>query len=112
MVPEIISSKWRERICCVTNETSRGVSIHTQEKGDEEMVSVPERLERLLADFGMGCSIHEQHAKEHNMPSNTTRLCVVDLNGCFWSDLSLLNIEEAAKVSTPLNSSPNSTYLT
>lgn len=43
------------------------------------MVSVPEGLEGLLADFGVGSGVHEQHAKKHHVASNTTCFSVMDL---------------------------------
>lgn len=51
MAPEIVMVKRREWLHGVTNEASGSVSVETQKKRNEEMMRVPERFERLLADF-------------------------------------------------------------
>jgi hypothetical protein len=38
--------------------------------------------------------VHEQHAKKHDMASNATRLCVVNLKSRHGTNLGLLDIEE------------------
>jgi hypothetical protein len=58
------------------------------------MVSVPESFERLLSNFVVCCCVHEQHAKQHDMPSHTSWLGVVDLNCCNGSNLCSLDVEE------------------
>lgn len=69
--------------------------IHSQEEGDEQVVGIPERLERLLANSMMGSGVHQQHAEEHDVAGDTTGLSVVDLYGKDRSNLGSLNIEEA-----------------
>ena len=59
------------------------------------MVSVPEGLERLLADAVVGGGVHQEHAEQHDVAGDTTRLGVVDLDGSDRADLTLLNIVEA-----------------
>lgn len=45
VVPVILSGKWRVRQGGIAHEASSGVGVQSQEKGNEEVVSVPERLE-------------------------------------------------------------------
>lgn len=56
---------------------------------------VPESLERLLPDLCVGCSVHQKHAKKHNVTCDTTCLGIVDLDGSYRPDLGFLYVEEA-----------------
>jgi len=55
------------------------VGVETQHEGDEEVVGIPEGLERLLADLGVGGGIHEEHAQEHDVAGDTAGVHVMDL---------------------------------
>ncbi len=59
------------------------------------MVSVPESLERLLANLGVGGCIHQKHAQHHNVTSDTSSFRVVDLNRSDRTNLVLLDVKEA-----------------
>lgn len=45
VVPVILSSKWRVRQGGIAHEAASGVGVQSQEKGNEEVVGVPEGLE-------------------------------------------------------------------
>jgi hypothetical protein len=95
MFPEVGLVEWRERHGGVTHETTGGVSVEAEHKWNEEMVSVPKCLERLLADLSMSGRVHQDHAQEHNVSSNSTSLGIMNLNSGDRSDLSFLDVEEA-----------------
>lgn len=97
--PVLLSLKGRECIDRVADEAADGVGIESQEERNEQVVSVPESLEGLLTDTGMSSGVHEHHAEEHHMASNTTRLSVVDLQSGNRTDLSLLDVVEVDIVS-------------
>jgi hypothetical protein len=59
------------------------------------MVSIPKGFEGLLANLRMGGRVHQQHAQEHNVTSNSTSLGIMNLNSSDRSDLSTFDIEEA-----------------
>jgi len=44
----------------------------------------------------MRCCVHEQHAKQHNVTSDTTSLSVVDIQRKLRTNLADFDIEEAA----------------
>lgn len=90
--PVLLTVKWRKSISGITNEAADSVGVESQEEGDEQVVGVPESLERLLTDTSMSGSIHEQHAKEHDVTGNTTRLSVVNLQSGNGTNLPLLDI--------------------
>lgn len=99
MIPERGSGEGREGLDGVTNETSCGMGVHSEEERDEEVMSVPESLEGLLTNLGVCSRVHQKHAKKHDMSRDTTNFGIVDLKGCNLSDLSLLNVKEAKAVS-------------
>lgn len=80
MIPEGRARKRRIRRRRIPYEATCRMSVHRQEEGDEQMVSVPESLVALLADLGVGSRIHEQHAQQHDMSGDPAGLCVVDLH--------------------------------
>lgn len=75
------------------------MGVESQEKRNEQVVSIPEGLERLLTDTGVSSGIHEHHAEQHDMASNATRLGVMDLQSSDRTDLSLLDVVEVDIVS-------------
>ena len=94
MLPEIVAGERRERRFGVSDEAAGRVRVEPEEEGDEEVVRVPERFEGLLADLCVGGGVHQQHAKEHDMPGDPADLGVVDLHGGFGSELGALDVEE------------------
>ena len=83
----------------VADEAVRGVRVHAEEEGNEEVMRVPEGFEGLLPDFVVGGGVHEKHAEEHHVARHTSCLSVVYLNGSLWAELSSLDIEEVDVVS-------------
>jgi hypothetical protein len=65
----------------VADEATSGMSVKTDHEEEGKVVGVPERLEALRADLLVGGGVHEDHDKEHEMTSETTRLGVVNLLG-------------------------------
>ena len=55
--------------------------VEADHKEERQVVSVPERLEALLANFCVGGTVHEDHDEQHDMASDTARLAVVDVKG-------------------------------
>jgi len=93
--PVILTGKGRNRGSGVAHEAANRVGVKADEERDEQMVRVPERLERLLSDAMVGGRVHQEHAKKHDMPSHTTGLDVVNLNGRNRTNLGFLDIIEA-----------------
>lgn len=62
-------------------------------------MGVPECFVGLLTHLVVGCRIHQQHAEEHNVTCYATCLGVVDIEGCLWTKLVLLDIVEVDVVS-------------
>lgn len=98
--PEVVVVERRERRSSVTDETAGGMGVHAEQEGDEEVVSVPESLERLLSDPVVSSGVDEQHAQQHDVSSDTTGFGVVNLKGNLGTDLSALDVEEAVIIST------------
>lgn len=96
MLPEDFSSEGGKGVGGVTDEATNGVGVQAEKERNEEMVGVPEGLERLLSDAVVGGGIHEQHAEQHNVTRNATGLSVMNLDCGNRSDLSLLHVVEAA----------------
>lgn len=94
MGPEGLAGKRRKGVCGIPNEAVGCVSVHSQQERDEEVMRVPERLERLLAYAVMCRGVHEEHTQQHDMTSDATRLRIVDLHGRFRPNLAPLDIEE------------------
>ena len=97
--PEVLFVEWRERVYGVSDEAVGGVRVHTQQEGDEQMMGVPERLERLLSDPVVSGRIDEQHAEQHDVSSDTTGLSVMDFKRDFRSNLCYFDVVEATPIS-------------
>jgi len=69
--------------------------IHGKEKRQKEMVSIPKSLVRLLPDLLVRSGVDHEHAKEHDMASDTACFAVVNLHGRLRTDLISFNVEEA-----------------
>jgi len=57
----------------------------------------------LLADTSVGSGIHQQHAEQHNMTSNTTGVHVVDLECEERSNLRLFDVEKVDVVTSSVD---------
>ena len=55
---------------------------------------VPEGLETLIADLAVRSCVHEDHNEEHEVPSDTAGLGVVDIKGNFRSNLCLNKVRD------------------
>lgn len=97
MSPEDVTGERRETVGRVTHETTDCVRVQSEQERDEQVVGVPEGLERLLANSVVRSRVHEKHAEKHDVASDTARLSVVDLQGENRSDLRNLNVEEAGR---------------
>lgn len=60
--PEVLLVEWRPRRSSVTDETAGSMCVHAEQERNEEVMRVPERLERLLSDAVVGSRVDEQHA--------------------------------------------------
>lgn len=96
MLPVLVAGEWREAVGCVADEAADCMGVQGEEEGDEKMVHVPKRLERLLPDPVVRRRVHEEHAEEHDMASDATRLSIVDLQSRHRANLRLLDVEKAA----------------
>ena len=93
--PEDVPRKGRVVDDAVAHEAVGRVRVHAQQEGDEEVVRVPEGLERLLPDLGVRRCVHQQHAQQHDVARDAAGLRVVDVQRGFRADLSALDVEEA-----------------
>jgi hypothetical protein len=85
MIPKKRSGKRTIRFGCISDKTSCSMRIEGEQEHKCEVMCIPECFEGLLADWGMSSRVHEQHAQQHDMPSDPTRFSVMDLNGSNWS---------------------------
>jgi hypothetical protein len=95
MVPVVLAGKGREAVGRVTDEAANRVGVQGQEKGNEQVVHVPKRFERLLSNPMMSGRVHQEHAEQHHMAGDATGLDIVDLHSRHWADLCLLDVIEA-----------------
>lgn len=58
VLPEDLTGERRESVGRVTDEAAHSMSVHAQQERDEQVVSVPERLERLLPNSVVGSRVH------------------------------------------------------
>lgn len=101
VVPEGLASEWRNWLFGVgiSHETPSRVSVQSKEEDEGQMMSVPEDFERLVTDFVVGGGVHQEHAQQHNMTSDTTGVRVVNLQSGERPGLKFLDIEEVDIVS-------------
>lgn len=57
------------------------MGVEAQHEEESEVVSVPEDLESLLANFGVGSGVHQDHDEQHKVTSDSTWLFIVDIEG-------------------------------
>jgi hypothetical protein len=75
------------------------VRVHTEQERNEEVMGVPESLKGLLSDPVVCGGVHEQHAEQHDVAGDTASFRVMNLKGNLRTDLALLHVEKAEKVS-------------
>jgi len=112
VVPEVGAGEGGVGVGAVADEAVGGVGVEAKQEGDEEVVRVPERLERLLPDFGVRGGVHQKHAEEHDVPCDAAGLSVVDPDGSVRSDLGPFDIEEAGRCEHETSACWLMTYLT
>ena len=95
MLPVLVAGKRREAPRGVADEAANCVGVQGEEKGDEQMVHVPKRFERLLPDAVVRRRVHQQHAEKHHMAGDAARLGIMDLQSRHGTNLRLLDIVEA-----------------
>ena len=94
VLPERFAGERRVWLHSISDEAVGCVSVHSKEEWDEEVMCVPESLERLLAYPMMCCGVHEEHTQQHDVASNAAGLCIVDLYRRLRPDLVALHVEE------------------
>jgi len=99
VVPELVAGEGRDGVGLVAHEAAHRVRVEADQEGDEEVVRVPERLERLLPDAVVRRRVHQDHAEQHGVARDSAGLRVVDLERRDGPDLRLLDIEETRPVS-------------
>lgn len=70
------------------------------------MMSVPECLKRLLANFGMRGRIHKKHAEQHDMASNTAWLRIMNLDCSNRANLGPFDVEEVDVMTGDVDDGP------
>lgn len=100
MVPEAVSGERGDGLFCIPHKAPSGVRVESQEERHEQMVGVPEGLEGLLANAMMGGRVHEHHAEEHDMASDSAGLSEVHLHRSVRADLILLDVIKTRCVSS------------
>jgi hypothetical protein len=55
---------------------------------------IPESFKRLLTNFRVRGSVHQEHAQKHNVASDAACLGVVYLDSSLLTNLRLFDIEE------------------
>lgn len=94
MIPELLSFQRGDTVGGVSDEAPSGVGIKRQHKRDKKVMRIPESFICLLANAVMCGCVHEHHAQEHDMASDTTRASKMDLYCKFWTDLLSFDVVE------------------
>jgi hypothetical protein len=79
MIPERRPRQGTVWLSCIAHETSRRMGVERQQEDERQMVSIPKRFERLFSDRRVGGGIHQEHAEQHDVTSNTSGFGVVNL---------------------------------
>lgn len=83
--------KWKRigvvRLHRITDKAASRMCVKGKEEEKCQMVGVPEGFKALSADLVMCSCIHQQHHEQHKMSSDSTCLCVVNLQGSHSSNL-------------------------
>jgi hypothetical protein len=85
--PEVGAGERREGSDRISDEAAGGVSVHAEEEWDEQVMRVPEGLVRLLADLVVCGGEHHEHAQQHDVTCDASRLGVVNLDGRLGTNL-------------------------
>ena len=99
--PEVLFVEGRIGRSSVTDEAAGSMRVHAEQERNEQVVRIPEGLERLLSDPVVGGRVDQQHAKQHDVSGDATSLGVMNLQGNLRPHLSPLYVEEARTVSFP-----------
>ena len=67
------------RVDRIAHEAARRVSIQAQHEEECQVVRVPKDLKALVADLLVRGGVHEDHDEQHEVPSDASRLGVVDV---------------------------------
>lgn len=94
MIPELFSCERRDRVGGISDKAPSGVRIERQHERNKKVMPIPEGFICLLADTMVCGSIHEHHAQEHDMASDTTCASKMDRYCKFWTDLVFFDIVE------------------
>src|SRR5437660_1697174 len=79
MGPEIITGEGGEGLWRISHEAAGGMSVEGEEEDESQVVGVPESLEALVANLVVRGGVHQQHAEEHDVASDTTGFGVMDV---------------------------------
>lgn len=74
------------RIGRVTNEAARRMRVESNHEEECEVMSVPECLKALVANFPVRRGVHQHDDEKHEMTSDASSLRIVDLQSDFLSD--------------------------
>jgi hypothetical protein len=94
MVPKPLPRKGRNWVCSVSYEAASCVRVEGQQERNEQVMRVPESLERLLSDAMVGSGIHKHHAQKHDMAGDSTCFSIMHLDSLYGADLVLLDVVE------------------
>lgn len=94
------------RFNTIADEAPSGVCVDTDHEEEREVMCIPESLEALVANLLVGGGVHEDHDKEHEMTSDATWLCVVDILCTLLSNLSSLDVNKVDIMSSSVDHGP------
>ena len=67
------------RVNTVTDEATSSMTVKSNHEKECRVMGVPESLEALIANLPMRGSVHQEHDQEHEVTSDASSLCVVDV---------------------------------
>lgn len=70
----------------IADEATSSVRIETNHEEESKVMCIPEGFEALGADLVVSSRVHDDHYQEHEVASDTSGLCVMDLEGTLFSD--------------------------
>ena len=107
VVPEWTPCERTVRVHAIPNETPGGMCIHGQKERYKQMMRIPKRLVTLLSYLRMRRGEYEQHAQQHDMPSDAASLRVMYLHRRLGSDHGSLHVEEVDVMCRRVYDSPD-----
>jgi len=93
-------------IDAVSDKTASGMRVKGDHEEKCEVVSIPKCLEALAADLVVSGGVHYEHYEQHEMASDATSLCVVNILGALLTDLSFLNVDEVDVMGSCMDHGP------